>query len=181
MDYSQRLIVAVAGIAVLATACGGKQPEEAPQPVTEVAPPPPVVTAPPPAPMPVSEPATDMDAWRSTMEERIYFALDRSELSSEARATMAMKVEVMRSSPAVTVRIDGHADERGSDEYNLALSKRRAAEAKRFMVQQGIDASRIDTEGYGEEQPLDPGTSETAWAMNRRAGFQVTGGSVSQR
>jgi tRNA(Ser,Leu) C12 N-acetylase TAN1 len=84
-------------------------------------------------------------------------------------------------SPAVTLRIDGHADERGSDEYNLVLSKRRAAEAKRYLVQQGIDGARIDTEGYGEEQPLDPGNNESAWAMNRRAGFQVMSGAVTQR
>jgi peptidoglycan-associated lipoprotein len=94
---------------------------------------------------------------------------------------MAAKVEVLRTSPDITLRIDGHADERGSDEYNLALSSRRASEAKRFLVQNGIDGSRIMTEGHGEEQPLDPGSTEAAWAMNRRAGFQVTGGSISQR
>ncbi len=88
---------------------------------------------------------------------------------------------MLRSSPDLTLRIDGHADERGSDEYNLALSKRRAAEAKRFLVQQGVEAGRLEVEGYGEEQPLDPANNEAAWALNRRAGFQVTGGKLSQR
>jgi peptidoglycan-associated lipoprotein len=180
MDYSKRLIVAVVGVAVLATGCGGKPPAEVPEPVSE-APAPPVAVAPAPTPIPVEQPAPDTDAWRRTLEERIHFALDRVDLSPEARATMAAKVDVLRSAPGVTIRIDGHADERGSDEYNLALSKRRAAEAKRFLVQQGIDASRLETEGYGEEQPLDPGSNESAWSMNRRAGFQVTGGSLSQR
>ncbi len=74
------------------------------------------------------------------------------------------------------IRIDGHADDRGSDEYNLALSQRRAAEAKRFLTQQGIDAARLETVGHGEEQPLDRGAGEAAWAMNRRADFPGVGG-----
>ena len=78
------------------------------------------------------------------------------------------------------LRIDGHADERGSDEYNLALSKRRAAEAKRFLMQQGIEGGRLEVEGYGEEQPLDPASNEAAWSLNRRAGFRITGGALSQ-
>jgi peptidoglycan-associated lipoprotein len=121
------------------------------------------------------------DTRRNTLEERIHFALDRSDLSPEARTLLAAKVEILRSVPELTLKIDGHADERGSDEYNLALSKRRAAETKRFLVQRGIDAGRLETVGYGEEQPLDPSSSETAWSMNRRADFQVTGGVLSQR
>ncbi|MBA3259203.1 MAG: OmpA family protein [Gemmatimonadales bacterium] len=180
MDYSHRLIVAVVGIGLLTSACGSKEVAEAPEPVSE--------TPMPPAPaMPASTPVVverldpDADAWRMTLEKQINFDLDRADLSPEARAIVAAKVGVLRSLPGLTLRIDGHADQRGSDEYNLALSNRRAAEAKRFMVQQGIDAGRLETVGYGEERPLDPGNGENAWAMNRRAGFQVTGGSVSQR
>ena len=179
MDHTHRLLVSTLGIAFAATACGGKKPPEAPEPVTEAWTPAP---APRPAPAPVAEPVSPApDNRRSTLEERIHFALDRSDLSPEARTLLAAKVEILRSSPELTLRIDGHADERGSDEYNLALSRRRAAEAKRFLVQQGIDAGRLETAAYGEEQPLDPASSETAWSMNRRDDFQVTGGRISQR
>ena len=103
------------------------------------------------------------------------------DLSPEARTTLAAKAEILRASPNVTLRISGHADERGSDEYNLALSKRRAAEAKRFLMQQGVDSMRLETVGYGEEQPVDPAETEAAWSMNRRAEFAVVGGVLSQR
>jgi len=129
----------------------------------------------------VAAPAPAPDTRRRTLEERIHFALNRSDLSPAARNLLAAKVEILRSAPQLTLRIDGHADERGSDEHNLALSKRRAAEAKRFLVQQGIEAGRLEAVGHGEEQPLDPSSSETAWSMNRRADFQVTGGAMSQR
>jgi peptidoglycan-associated lipoprotein len=168
------------GLTLAAAGCGGKQVEETPPPAPEA-------TAPAPAPAPVSTPVTvdrpapAPDTRRATLEERIHFALDRAELTREARTTLAAKVEILRSSPGLTLKIDGHADERGSDEYNLALSKRRAAEAKRFLMQQGIEAARLETVGYGEEQPLDPASSEAAWAINRRADFQVTGGAISRR
>jgi peptidoglycan-associated lipoprotein len=181
MDNTQRLLAAALGLAVLTTACGGKPAPETPEPVSETPAPPPVATAPAPAPVQVERTDPTADARRAALEERIYFALDRSELSPEARAILAAKVDAMRADPGVSLQIDGHADERGSDEYNLALSKRRAAEAKRFLVQQGVDAGRLETVGYGEEQPLDPASTESAWALNRRAGFRVSGGSVSQR
>lgn len=178
MTPSQKLIASVLGIALATTGCGRKEVAEVPEPVAE-APAPPVA----PAPTPVEVDRLDAPApdTRRILEERIHFGLDRSDLSPEARAILAAKVEILRSAPGLTLRIDGHADERGSDEYNLALSKRRAAEAKRFLVTQGIDVTRLESVGYGEEQPLDRSSGETAWAMNRRAGFQVTGGAVSQR
>ncbi|MBA3894824.1 MAG: OmpA family protein [Gemmatimonadales bacterium] len=176
MASSQHLIAAVLGVALVSTGCGRKEVAEIPEPVMEA--PAPVIPVSTPVAVDRLEPAVDM---RPIMEQRIHFALDRSDLTPEARAILAAKVDILRSTPGVTLRIDGHADERGSDEYNLALSKRRAAEAKRFLVARGIDASRLETEGYGEEQPLDRTRSEMAWAMNRRAGFQVIGGAVSQR
>ena len=72
--------------------------------------------------------------------------------------------------------ISGHADERGSDEYNLALGNRRAAAAKRYLQNKGIDGSRLDVVSYGEERPLNPGHDEAAYAQNRRDEFQVTAG-----
>jgi peptidoglycan-associated lipoprotein len=121
------------------------------------------------------------DTRGATLAERVHFALDRSDLTPEARTTLAAKAEILRASPNVAIRISGHADDRGSDEYNLALSKRRAAEAKRFLVSQGIDAARLETVGYGEERPLDQSSGDAAWAANRRADFQVAGGALSQR
>jgi peptidoglycan-associated lipoprotein len=177
MASSQKVIAAILGIALVSTGCGRKEVAEIPEPVMEVPAP---IAAPVPTPVAVDrlEPAQDT---HRILEERIHFALDRSDLTPEARAILAAKVDVLRSTPGVALRIDGHADERGSDEYNLALSKRRAAEVKRFLVTRGIDDSRLETVGYGEEQPLDRTSSEMAWAMNRRAGFQVIGGAVSQR
>jgi len=177
MASTQKLIASVLGIALATTGCGRKQVAEVPEPVAE-APAPiaaPVITPVAVAPL---DPAPDA---RRILEERIHFALDRSDLSPDARAILAAKVEILRLGSDLTLRIDGHADERGSDEYNLALSKRRAAETKRFLVSQGIEARRLESVGYGEEQPLDRASDETAWAMNRRAGFQVTGGALSQR
>jgi peptidoglycan-associated lipoprotein len=179
MANASKLLVPMLGLTLATAGCGGKQVEETPPPAPQVP-----VSAPVPVPVstPVAvDPAPAPDTRRATLEERIHFALDRADLTPEARTTLAAKVEILRSSPGLTLRVDGHADERGSDEYNLALSKRRAAEARRFMMEQGIGAARLETVGYGEEQPLDPASTEAAYAMNRRADFQVTGGALSQR
>jgi peptidoglycan-associated lipoprotein len=178
MDHSHKVAIALIGV-VLTTGCGKKEVVEAPEPVTQT----PVATAPAatpaPAPAPTTAPASD-DRW-STLEQRIHFALDRADLDAEARAALEAKAEILQASPNLTLRIAGHADERGSDEYNLALSKRRSTEAKKFLVSRGVDPSRLETVGYGEEQPLANGMDEAAWAMNRRDEFAVTGGKLSQR
>jgi peptidoglycan-associated lipoprotein len=120
-------------------------------------------------------------AARATLEERIGFAYDQSELSPQARTILTAKAEVLRRAQDITLQVEGHADERGSDEYNLSLSNRRATAAKRFLVQQGVAPTRLETAGYGEERPMDHRHSESAWALNRRAEFRVTGGAVAQR
>jgi peptidoglycan-associated lipoprotein len=83
---------------------------------------------------------------------------------------------VLAANSAVRLRISGHADDRGSDEYNLALGNRRAAAAKRYLENKGIDGSRIEVVSYGEERPLNPGTDESAYAQNRRDEFEITAG-----
>jgi peptidoglycan-associated lipoprotein len=178
MARAPRLFVPVLALGLVA-ACGGKQVEETPPPAPEMTPAP--APTPRPSPVAVDTVRSTPDTRGTTLAERIHFALDRSDLSPEARTTLAAKAEIMRGSPNVMLRISGHADERGSDEYNLALSKRRAAEARRFLMQQGVDGTRLETVGYGEEQPLDTGATEPAWAMNRRAEFSVSGGALSQR
>lgn len=111
----------------------------------------------------------------------IYFDLDRSDLSSEARSTLDAKLGILASSPEIRIRIAGHSDERGSDEYNIALGQRRAAAAKRYLVQRGIDANRIDVTSFGEERPVCTESHEGCWSQNRRDEFEVTSGSIVGR
>ena len=91
----------------------------------------------------------------------IFFDFDRSDLRAEA----------LREFPEVDVRIEGHADERGTIEYNLALGERRADSARRYLIDLGIDPDRLTTVSYGEERPMTPGSNEAAWADNRRDEF----------
>lgn len=102
---------------------------------------------------------------------RIHFDFDRYELSEEARMTLANNAAYLKANPNTRIRIEGHCDERGSDEYNLALGERRAMAAKRYLQSLGVDTSRLTMISYGEERPLDPSSSEAAWAKNRRAEF----------
>jgi peptidoglycan-associated lipoprotein len=95
------------------------------------------------------------------------------------QATLDRKAAILVANPKVKMRIAGHADERGSDEYNLALGNRRAAAAKRYLENKGVDAARLDVVSYGEERPLNPGNDETAYAQNRRDEFEVTAGGDS--
>ena len=180
MDHSYKVTVAVLGLALVATGCGKKEVVETPEPVAQ-APAATPASMPTPAPAPAPAPESAPDNRYSTLEQRIHFALDRADLDPEAKATLESKAEIMQASPNLTLRIAGHADERGSDEYNLALSKRRSSEAKKFLVSRGVDPNRLETVGYGEEQPLDNTASESAWAMNRRDEFAVSGGKLSQR
>jgi peptidoglycan-associated lipoprotein len=179
MDHSHKVAVAVLGFALATTGCGKKQVVETPEPVAQA--PMASTPAPAPAPAPAPDPAPASDSRWSTLEQQIHFAVDRADLDAEAKANLEAKAEIMQASNNLTLRIAGHADERGSDEYNLALSKRRSSEAKKFLVSRGIDPTRLETVGYGEEQPLDNAATEAAWAVNRRDEFAVTGGKISQR
>lgn len=105
------------------------------------------------------------------LQEMIHFEFDKSELSSRSRDVLADKAEILRSYPDVRLRIEGHADERGTVEYNLALGERRADAARRYLVDLGIDPDRLTTVSYGEERPLVPESNEAAWAENRRDEF----------
>jgi peptidoglycan-associated lipoprotein len=113
---------------------------------------------------------------RAVLEEMIFFDFDRFDIRGDARPVMDQKAAILRANAPVQVRIEGHADERGSVEYNLALGMRRATAARDYLVGFGIDGARIQVVSFGEERPLDPGSSEAAWARNRRAEFHVTGG-----
>jgi peptidoglycan-associated lipoprotein len=109
-----------------------------------------------------------------TALENIYFDYDASGLSNQARSTLVKNVDMMRKNPAVTVRIEGSCDERGSSEYNLALGERRAKTAMQYMVTMGIPGKRLSVISYGKEKPADSGHDEAAWAKNRRDEFVIT-------
>jgi peptidoglycan-associated lipoprotein len=111
--------------------------------------------------------------------QRVYFDFDASELSPESRSALDANVALMQKHVGVKVQIQGHADERGATEYNLALGNRRANAVKDYLVGQGIAPSRLTIISYGEEAPLEGGSNERAWSKNRRAEFVVTWGADS--
>ena len=101
--------------------------------------------------------------------DRVFFDTDRSDLSGEARETVARQAEWLRRYPNTRIVIEGHADERGTREYNLALAERRAVAVRNYMVALGIPAARVSTTSYGKERPAVVGSNEAAYAQNRRA------------
>ena len=105
--------------------------------------------------------------------EDIYFEFDSIQLTPAAQELLLKKGKYLRENPAATVTIEGHCDNRGTNEYNLALGEGRAQSAKTFLMDLGIDISRLNTLSYGEERPLDPQQTERAWAKNRRAHFVI--------
>jgi peptidoglycan-associated lipoprotein len=109
----------------------------------------------------------------SFVSEDIYFEYDSAALIPEARDVLKRKAEFLRGNPNVSVIIEGHTDDRGTVEYNLALGERRAASAMSFLVDLGIPESRLTTISYGKEKPANPGHNETAWAANRRVHFEI--------
>lgn len=110
------------------------------------------------------------------LAQQVYFDFDRADLTAQSRATLDAKLEVLRTYSAVTFTISGHADERGSDEYNLALGNRRANAVKQYLTLRGVLNGRMQTVSYGEEQPAASGHDETAWSQNRRAEFAIRSG-----
>jgi peptidoglycan-associated lipoprotein len=106
--------------------------------------------------------------------EKIYFDFDSYKLSDEARSTLVKNADLLRKEPAGKLRIEGHCDERGSDEYNLALGEKRGRAALQYLATMGIPGERLSVISYGKEKPADPGHDDAAWAKNRRDEFVVT-------
>ncbi len=104
---------------------------------------------------------------------RIYFDFDQYLLTDAAKRQLAINADLLKGAPSVKVQIEGHCDERGSDEYNLALGEKRALATKDYLTSLGVAASRMNIISYGEELPLDPANTEAAWAKNRRAEFKA--------
>lgn len=180
------LMIAVMALALVG-ACAKKKPPVA-RPTT-----PPAGSAgmnrPPAPPEPVAEPTTvppeplaeDSLASRDIDEinknspfNPLLFALDSSEVDATGQQTLTTNAEILRKYPTWVVTIEGHADERGTPEYNLALGERRSLAARTYLMSLGIPADRLRTVSYGKEFPFDPGHNESAWAKNRRAHFVVT-------
>ena len=115
---------------------------------------------------------------RATIEAAVLFDYDESVITGAAERILRAKLPILRNSPALRLRLEGHADERGSTEYNLALGSRRAESVRDFLSGFGIPANRFTTTSFGEERPAVNRSDEAAWAQNRRVEFVITGGQI---
>ena len=113
---------------------------------------------------------------RTALAAPVYFAYDQSDLSPDERRNLDTKAPILNGSPALRVRLAGHTDERGSDEYNLALVQRRAASARRYLLDLGVPEARLDITSFGEERPVCQESSESCWSRNRRVEFEIVAG-----
>lgn len=143
-------------------------PPAPPKPVEE-----PVVVPPMPAEDAIGSKSLD-DLNRDSPLRPLFFALDQSDVSSEGQQVLQANAAVLKQYPNMQITVEGHCDERGTAEYNLALGERRALAAKNYLVSLGIAADRIKVVSYGKEFPFDPGHDDKAWANNRRAHFVIT-------
>ena len=116
---------------------------------------------------------------RETLTEIVFFEYDSDEIRGVAEDKLRAKAEILRANPGLRLRIEGHADQRGPTEYNLALAQRRAEAVKAWLGAYGIAESRFTTLSYGKERPLDDGADESALARNRRAEFAIAGGELT--
>ncbi len=200
MNRLSMLVVAGVAVAAVSAACGGAKPQTAPTPVANAD----SIAAAERARQDSIE-AARQDSIRRAQEENervnrqrsadslaalgrtteevrgmlatmIHFDFDKAALRPEDTQALDQKIAILQANPNVHIRISGHCDERGSDEYNLALGNRRATAAKQYLVSHGLDASRIETVSYGEERPLAQGHDESAWSQNRRDEFEITAG-----
>jgi peptidoglycan-associated lipoprotein len=161
------VILLVSSAALALSACAKKAPEALPPPPADTPPPPPPITAPPPPAGPT--PGSQADFVASVTSDRVFFDLDQSEIDAEDQATLRSQAEWLLRYPQKRITVEGHCDERGTREYNLALGERRANAAKNYLVTLGVDTGRITTISYGKERPAALGSDEASWAQNRRA------------
>ena len=122
-----------------------------------------------------ARPGSEQDFTTNT-GDRVYFAEDKSTLSPEAQETLRRQAQWLQQYSGVTVQVEGHADERGTREYNIALSARRATAAREFLISNGVTAGRISSIAYGKERPVALCDAEQCYSQNRRAVTVITGG-----
>jgi len=118
--------------------------------------------------------AAEQAAMKTTLTAMIHFDFDKSDLRDEDRSLLDQKIPILLANPDAKLKISGNADERGSDQYNMALGQRRAAAAKRYLKDHGVAENRVETVSYGEERPLCQEHGEPCWGQNRRDEFEVT-------
>jgi len=187
---SMRPTMVAVALALAVGACGGKKASVA----RPIPPPPPDPSATsaantPGPPRPVEEPtvvppepvpedriasASIDEANRNSPLKPVFFALDSAEIEAEAKDVLDSNAAILKKYPSWTITLEGHCDERGTAEYNLALGERRAIAVRAYLVSLGIAADRLRTVSYGKEFPFDPGHDEAAWSKNRRAHFVIT-------
>ena len=184
-------VVVFVSLSLVATGCARRQaPAASPAPPPSALPPVAVTAGPPPPPpvrvedtLPVLPPAIADDSITARSLDDLnrdspftpaYFQLDSAELDDTGRAVVAANGGLLRKYATWVITVEGHCDERGTAEYNLALGERRAVAVKTYLVSLGIAPDRIRTVSYGKEFPFDPGHTDTAWASNRRAHFVIT-------
>ena len=170
-----RLLIAASLIAV--AGCAKKPPKELPPATpTETAPAPDTNTAPPPGPVQSTiVPGSKEDFLQKVQSDTVHFATDSSDVDAENKAILDSQARWLSQYANVRITIEGHCDERGTREYNLALGERRANAAKDYLVAAGVSPSRINVISYGKERPIALGSDEGAWAQNRRAVTVVIG------
>jgi peptidoglycan-associated lipoprotein len=184
------LLILLIVTTVAASGCRSRRavpPPQAPTPVDAPAPPEPAA----PVPLPDRDfpapPADDRDVLSQDIIEAnrvarargwiqdAFFAFDASTLDDEARQALQQSATWLRANPEFRIRIEGHCDERGTEQYNLALGDRRANTAAAYLATLGVDRNRIETVSYGEERPFEEGSDEASWAPNRRAHLVLAG------
>ena len=182
-------LVLVVLLTIGIAACSKNKP-----PVARPMPPPPAMdtttapNVPPPPPKPIAEPVpvppmppedsigskSIDDLNRDSPLRPMYFGLDQADVDAEGQQVLQANAAVLKKYPTWQITIEGHCDERGTAEYNLALGERRALAAKNYLVSLGIPADKIKTVSYGKEFPFDAGHDDAAWGKNRRAHFVIT-------
>jgi peptidoglycan-associated lipoprotein len=187
MQRSLKTTLVILAAVTTVAACQPKKPKTQPQPLTTTTTPveaPTVDVNPQPAP-PAADPTPD--PWSADILEvnrkaaadgllgDVYFDFDRDELKPEARERLSKNAEFLKAHPEFQVTIEGHCDERGTNDYNLALGERRAAAARDYLTSLGVSGDRLRTVSYGEERPQCNQSSEGCWSQNRRAHFLITG------
>lgn len=168
MTLTKRLSIAFSVLALVAvTGCGGKKVDESME--TDVS------TSIPEAVNADSNASMgDSDSGRAMGLQTIQFPYDAFALDASAKAQLAANAEILKANGGMKIQIEGHCDQRGGIQYNIALGEKRANAVKGYLQDMGIDGSRMTTISFGKERPIDPGMSEDAYAKNRRANFVVT-------
>ncbi len=187
--HALSLMIVGFSLTLVLTGCGRKTPKTAPEAQAEsgawTAPAPAPEPAPPPPPPPAPAPADPLDSEdlaavnehvRSQgLLDDVFYAYDSADLSETARQRLAANARFFNQHPVFEAVIEGHCDDRGTPEYNLALGERRASSAKSYLMSLGVDGSRLRTLSYGEERGVCSASEESCWSQNRRAHFLLSG------